>query len=375
MNDYIDNTVNDEFSIYKAPVLIIDRFPSEFKKSWLKALDIRFLLILVTTFIVLTSLVSYLSSRQINQIDSQIDNKLYEKYAHLLIPDNPSNDFLVFKEKSKETYLLGIPEKLEETLIETNNQKEFVSSSSATKKGSTKSLTSFGNNAVSNYSETGDSPFVENVSSAGILKFITTDSRLAENTADDILGIEQESSSAPFSNLKSLQVARKLSDLGLNKDQENHYKIRGTKIEKVAFKDVINSLSPKDKVEFNVITKNVEFEDIPTTNLVKNINKKGKGATRSPEEITRIIMSHNRAIQDCYKQTLKRYPKIKGKIVIRFSITPDGTVSHVNIINSTINDDKIKQCILGRVKRWNDFGYCDPEMGDLYYRQTYVFGF
>ena len=374
MENYIDKNVNEGSATYQAPFFVIERFPKEFKKGFLKSLDFRFLLILMTTFIISISFVSYLSSPQTDENSYIKDNRLHEKYARLLVQDNLSQDFLNSENKTKGTHLYGVFEEADVTRPEVESQQKIKSSSTVDNinKRVTQSQTTSMNNNAGHFSRTNEYTSKSDIGSKGLLKFITTDSRFTENPTNDIINIEQESSLSSLSNLKSLKIVRQNSDLAVTGERENNYTIRGTKIETVTLKDVVNSLSSKEQATSTIITKNVELEEILSSNLS---NEKGNGETRSPEEITRVLMLHNRAIQDCYKQALKRNPNLKGKIVIRFTVTPNGTVNNADILNSTINDDKMKQCILRRVKRWNDFGYCDPALGDLSYRQTYVFGF
>ena len=62
-------------------------------------------------------------------------------------------------------------------------------------------------------------------------------------------------------------------------------------------------------------------------------------------------------------------------MVVRFSVTPEGRVDLVEVINSTIDYEPIIDCIVSRIRRWNDFGESDISLGTVSYRQTYVFGY
>ena len=106
------------------------------------------------------------------------------------------------------------------------------------------------------------------------------------------------------------------------------------------------------------------------------MNRTGrKASARKAEQVTRIVLNHNRSIQDCYKQALKRKSDLKGKVVVRFSVTPAGIVEQVDVISSTIDYDPMISCIVNRIRRWNDFGESDISLGTVSYRQTYVFGY
>jgi len=133
-----------------------------------------------------------------------------------------------------------------------------------------------------------------------------------------------------------------------------------------------SSLTPLQKVNYSTIAKNTELEEFSASVL----NKTGKKAmARNADQVTRVVLAHNRAIQDCFKQALKKQPELKGKIVVRFSVKPDGSVDLVEIIQTTINYDPMLRCVVNRIRRWNDFGEGDPSLGTVSYRQTYVFGY
>ena len=97
--------------------------------------------------------------------------------------------------------------------------------------------------------------------------------------------------------------------------------------------------------------------------------------TRDPEKVSRIVNSHTDAIQYCYLREVKRNPNLRGKVVVRFTIRPDGTVSDVKILSTTLRSDSAERCIISRIKRWDDFDPIDPGLGDATFRQVYTFGF
>ena len=96
---------------------------------------------------------------------------------------------------------------------------------------------------------------------------------------------------------------------------------------------------------------------------------------REPDEVAAVVHSHNSAIQYCYQRELKRDPDLRGKLVVRFKITPQGTVNSTTILSSTLNNTSVEKCIVSRINRWNDFGAIDPLKGDTTIRQVYTFGY
>lgn len=100
-----------------------------------------------------------------------------------------------------------------------------------------------------------------------------------------------------------------------------------------------------------------------------------KNQSRNPDEVSAVINTHNSAIQYCYQRELKRNPDLRGKIVIRFTIAPNGRVSEAKILSSTVNNQRVERCVLNRVRRWDDFGAIDPSLGNATFRQVYSFGY
>ena len=100
-----------------------------------------------------------------------------------------------------------------------------------------------------------------------------------------------------------------------------------------------------------------------------------KSESRNPDAVSEVINSHNSSIQYCYQRELKQNPDMKGKLVIRFTVTPDGKVKDVKMLSSTLNNPRIEQCVFSRISRWDDFGPIDPSKGDATFRQVYTFGY
>jgi len=71
------------------------------------------------------------------------------------------------------------------------------------------------------------------------------------------------------------------------------------------------------------------------------------------EALTRYVRSRTRAIQACYEKELKRNPSLKGKIVIRFSIMPNGRTGEIDIEENSLGNEAVASCIRTIVRSWN----------------------
>ena len=98
-----------------------------------------------------------------------------------------------------------------------------------------------------------------------------------------------------------------------------------------------------------------------------------KAANRSSEEISRVINSHNDAIEFCYKRETRINPNLKGDLIIEFIIGWNGRIVSSKIVNSTIKNKNIENCVKGRIRSWR-FKPIDKKEGNVTVRQKYIFG-
>lgn len=68
--------------------------------------------------------------------------------------------------------------------------------------------------------------------------------------------------------------------------------------------------------------------------------------------LSRYVKSRMSAIQNCYERELKRNPSLKGKVVVRFSITPAGRSADIEIEENTLGTDSVASCIRTVIRTW-----------------------
>lgn len=91
------------------------------------------------------------------------------------------------------------------------------------------------------------------------------------------------------------------------------------------------------------------------------VQVRGKVADAAPEvesadvdrqKLAAFVRSRKAAIQDCYEKELKRNPSLKGKVVVRFSITPAGRTSDIDIEENTLGNEAVASCIKTKIRGW-----------------------
>ncbi|RJO68632.1 MAG: TonB family protein, partial [Myxococcales bacterium] len=67
--------------------------------------------------------------------------------------------------------------------------------------------------------------------------------------------------------------------------------------------------------------------------------------------IARIIKKHYSQIKYCYQKELNKNPKLYGKITIKFTISPNGTVSSSVVSVTTMKNVAVEECVAKTIKR------------------------
>ena len=83
---------------------------------------------------------------------------------------------------------------------------------------------------------------------------------------------------------------------------------------------------------------------------VESTNPPGSGMDK--EKIRTVVQSHLKEIKICYEHALNLTPKLAGKLVILWTIGPDGKVLEAHVKNSTLNSADLETCTIDRFKTW-----------------------
>jgi hypothetical protein len=75
-------------------------------------------------------------------------------------------------------------------------------------------------------------------------------------------------------------------------------------------------------------------------------------ANFSSAELIRAIKGRMGAVKSCYDRELKLDPNLKGKISMRFTITPLGRVNEVSVERDTMHSDAVSECIMRLIRTW-----------------------
>jgi TonB family protein len=73
-------------------------------------------------------------------------------------------------------------------------------------------------------------------------------------------------------------------------------------------------------------------------------------ASRSDEEIALVFDRNKGAIYALYERVLRQQPDLQGKLVLQFTISPDGEVTECHVVSSELHDPDLERMIVARVK-------------------------
>lgn len=82
--------------------------------------------------------------------------------------------------------------------------------------------------------------------------------------------------------------------------------------------------------------------------------KHGGPETRTMDVVVEVVKQNREKVRVCYDEVQKDKPHLKGDIVIRFVIDPDGKVQRGQYVQaeSTIYSPEISDCMIAEIKTW-----------------------
>lgn len=81
-----------------------------------------------------------------------------------------------------------------------------------------------------------------------------------------------------------------------------------------------------------------------------DLSSVGGGLDR--EMIEHVVRQRKDRIRLCYERQLNFIPQLSGKVTVHFEIDPKGNVLSSNLIEDTLQNKSVKECILSEVKSW-----------------------
>lgn len=398
-------------------------FPKEFNKSYLEALDRRYVAILLLTLIIEPLLIWYLLRTHPLALSEQAVAKLQNRYADLFL-----SEFKVENETPVEmpTDILSHAAEAVPKILEgvagggaagrTNLNLPGWRGPSGNTSPEARGWSGENREAVRRLHtitrQRGRQALAEEVERIGLLGVITSggSDMVSRAPITDILEYADSTMGdidQALAQVRELRIPRAGVDyFGQSLDGGSgwvrrgnggsdddvfiaHKEVRGKRATSsgVAPEDIVTGLAVASQ---KAIQRNQQFEQvaaapalIPTPGLAGLRSRPTNGhATRDREKIREVVLAHNPAIQDCYRRQLKGNAALKGKVTVRFTINPMGYVVYAEIVSADMAADgaplalpEMEECILTKIRKWRDFGQVEESQGEITFRQTYNFGY
>jgi Ca-activated chloride channel family protein len=81
----------------------------------------------------------------------------------------------------------------------------------------------------------------------------------------------------------------------------------------------------------------------------------------SKEVIQKTFKQRLSAMERCYQKALEKKPNIQGEVTFQLAIDSSGRVTKVDLVSSKINDKRLEQCLIQKIKELN---FPTPEATD-----------
>jgi TonB family protein len=72
----------------------------------------------------------------------------------------------------------------------------------------------------------------------------------------------------------------------------------------------------------------------------------------TPDVIRDVVDAHRAQVKQCYAGSPAGKKNLAGKVVVRFVISEQGTVSESAVKEATLDDEAVKACLVAAVKTW-----------------------
>jgi hypothetical protein len=77
------------------------------------------------------------------------------------------------------------------------------------------------------------------------------------------------------------------------------------------------------------------------------------GARARKDSVIKTISDNYPELKSCYQQGLKKDASLKGKVVMGWSIDPQGKVADAEIQTSQLNNKEVEKCMTDKLSKWH----------------------
>ncbi len=339
-------------------------FPKEFERNVWEELDRRFYIILLSSLAIVYGMIIYLANTEYSQefVENQIRQKYLKKFyeAEFVTETQPAVEDNTGAGAAAEAE----PEKPKEDARAKRDQgkrAEVKGQSAAERRASARAAAKARSRQRSSMEQSiaGQGVFAELAASGGGGSGAAVADVLGDQEAGGFGNLDQVLSGV--SGLQTATSSSRRSQLGARKMGSG---VSGT----AGIDDLIEG--GVGQTGSKSIARRGNFSIKMEKGSVSG--RASKSTSRSTEAIGRVVTQHQDAIENCYRKEARLNPNLKGSIRLQFTIQPNGRVSRVRIVQSTLKNRKVESCVKRRVNSWR-FQPINPKEGSVTFRQKFIF--
>jgi outer membrane biosynthesis protein TonB len=68
-------------------------------------------------------------------------------------------------------------------------------------------------------------------------------------------------------------------------------------------------------------------------------------SAESPAAVREAMLSRGPAVRQCYTRELRNTPSLHGRMLVEFTVDPDGAIGRVKIRRDTIGSPRVRACV------------------------------
>ena len=156
--------------------------------------------------------------------------------------------------------------------------------------------------------------------------------------------------------LSSLQdLFKKQFNVSLEVDPDLASETVSINLKNVAIPDVLATIAKK--LDAKLEPKAKGYRLVANTQPIKRTTQASKNriiriGELSRDEIAKVVRANLRGIQSCYEKNLLKNPALSGKIVLKWVIDENGSVSKAEIVSDGLHNSKVGACLLTEARKW-----------------------
>jgi TonB family protein len=378
-----ETTMAVDAALPKDAFAVVADFPKVFEKSLWEHFDKRFISVLAASLLGNFFIIAFLVMNAPQQLSNKDIARIQDRFAKLVLdkqpPAEPEVKFAEAAPAQEPPENAAAPAN-SGSVRTSGGRPRFSTTTSTATSGIATGVEGGGVEAPGVTGRRTREQISSDVSRSGILGLLTSNSGLASgDAAEDVLS----GNNAPSANLD--EALSKVSGSGLRRGSAadadkplgsgggNGREVRGGRATNAGGIDALVQGLGEGRAQG--VQRSGGLEVGSEEPLIEEGEDGKATGSRDRDAVAAIVAKHTSAIQFCYQRELKRSPNLKGKVVVRFVIAPQGTIESVTILASTLGNPTVENCIAERIKRWDDFGAIDPAKGNTTFRQVYTFGY